>query len=236
MKAWGCEYFADLTPRSKLVWVFLLDIGLSDAAPISVSSAELVRLLTSENEVYAALMELRQKSLLKVKKVDLDYAVMATIDLMPEIKIPLSDGSEYLVTREDLEMYARDYPLSNVVAILRGAARWGHVNPKKRKTRARIHNHLACFFRHEPTAAQPTSKPVASQSVKQSLPTNQATTEVVTPGISDCEEGGQAELFIDTSSLACRQPLVVETPVYDEQVRDRGLIGLKQLRQSLTTN
>jgi hypothetical protein len=236
MKAWGCEYFADLTPRAKLVWVFLLDVGLSDAAPITVSGSNLIRLLTSENDVYAALMELRQNSLLKVKKVDADYAVIATIDLMPEIKIPLSDGTEYLVTREDLDMYARDYPLSNVVAILRGAARWGHANPKKRKTRARIHSHLECFFRDEPKADRSSNKPVSARPVKQSLPNQVEGKVVALTEASDCDEGEQTDLFIDTSALACRQPLKVETPVYDAQVRERGLQGLNQLRQSMGTN
>lgn len=53
----------------------------------------------------------------------------------PVITLPLNDGTEYPVTREDINEYASLYPAADVEAELRAMRGWCLSNEKKRKTR-----------------------------------------------------------------------------------------------------
>lgn len=61
--------------------------------------------------------------------------LLAKASELPAVEIPLNDGSEYPVFRDDVEEYAGLYPAVDVVQELRNMRGWCLANPSRRKTR-----------------------------------------------------------------------------------------------------
>ncbi len=69
---------------------------------------------------------------------DLCAALVPIAPLDVVITVPLNDGSDYPVTKPDVDEWTRLYPAVDVLQELRNYKGWASANPKKRKTRRGI--------------------------------------------------------------------------------------------------
>jgi len=82
------------------------------------------------------------------QKVNVEQKISETVSDVV-IDIPLNSGCDYSITQLQISQWASLYPAVNIIQILRNIRGWNLANPKKRKTKSGILQHINTWLAKE---------------------------------------------------------------------------------------